>query len=451
LYTATAEDRKSLTMIETIVADGTAIPPVMIIQGKQHMESWYSDKLEPGVRVVLSDSGYTNKEISLILLDHIILHTNAGMDKPCKVLLMDQHRSHMDPDFILKATAANIHPYPFPRHLTHILQPLDVGVFQPYKHWHSKAVQHAMRNLDLDYNIASFMRDLTEIRTETFKKGTIHSAFRNAGIWPISCKTAIAKIKVYSPPEAPVELPTLPRTPTRFQHAEYGLLYWKGKVSEKLSSPSCESFDSWARGTERVLAGGELTVLQHKALTTKVQNQQKAKYRNRNVLQKNGVLTTEDAWAKKAANEAKRQAIFAKRRATLIRITRNKIKNELKTRGIAARKLERERKKQVEALQKSRQFIPVDLLEAIPDPELSVTAADIDLQLRKRMISISAEIDLDLDAALREIETVGSLDTGARANEFELQADYVSLLGFDNGDMDWNSLDADEDAEINLF
>jgi hypothetical protein len=31
------------------------------------------------------------------------------------------------------------------------------------------------------------------------------------------------------------------------------------------------------------------------------------------------------------------------------------------------------------------------------------------------------------------------------------QADYVSLLGLDNGDIDWNYLDADEDAEINLF
>jgi hypothetical protein len=73
-----------------------------------------------------------------------------------------------------------------------------------------------MRNLNLDYNIASFMQDLTEIRVETFKKRTIHSAFEKARIWLISCKTAIAKIKVYSLPEALVKLLTLPRTLTRF-------------------------------------------------------------------------------------------------------------------------------------------------------------------------------------------------------------------------------------------
>ena len=76
-------------MVETIIANGTTIPPLMIIQGKQHMESWYSSKLEKGVQVVLLDSRYTNKEISLIYLDHIILHTNARLDKPPNVLLMD--------------------------------------------------------------------------------------------------------------------------------------------------------------------------------------------------------------------------------------------------------------------------------------------------------------------------------------------------------------------------
>jgi hypothetical protein len=82
-------------MVETIIANGTTIPPLMIIRGKQHMESWYSSKLEKGVRVVLPDSGYTNKEISLIYLDHIILHTNAGLDKPPKALLMDRRGSHI--------------------------------------------------------------------------------------------------------------------------------------------------------------------------------------------------------------------------------------------------------------------------------------------------------------------------------------------------------------------
>jgi hypothetical protein len=44
--------------------------------------------------------------------------------------------------------------------------------------------------------------------------------------------------------------------------------------------------------------------------------------------------------------------------------------------------------------------VPINLLQAIPDPELSVTEADIDLQLCETLISSSAGMDLDLNAAL---------------------------------------------------
>jgi hypothetical protein len=67
---------------------------------------------------MLSDSGYTNKEILSIFLDYIILHTNAGLDKPPKVLLIDRS-SHMDPEFTFKAIVHNIHLYPWPPAAAH--------------------------------------------------------------------------------------------------------------------------------------------------------------------------------------------------------------------------------------------------------------------------------------------------------------------------------------------
>jgi hypothetical protein len=51
------------------------------------------------------------------------------------------------------------------------------------------------------------------------------------------------------------------------------------------------------------------------------------------------------------------------------------------------------------------------------------------------------------------METTGSgVDTKVEADQLASQADYVLLLGLDNRDiMDWNHLDADGDAEMNLF
>jgi hypothetical protein len=164
------------------------------------------------------------------------------------------------------------------------------------------------------------------------------------------------------------------------------------------------------------------------------------------VLQKNGVLTAEEAWAKKEANEAKWKAILNKKKATLVWITRNRIKNDLKARGVVARRQERERKKAVEALEKAGEFIPLDMLEAIPDPEKTTTEADIELQLQEALVSTISAIDPSLDdsfcATEAEAEAIEDRDPVA------FQADYIPL---DAGDMEWNYLDADNDADTGLF
>ena len=87
----------------------------------------------------------------------------------------------------------------------------------------------------------------------------------------------------------------------------------------------------------------------------------------------------EEAWKKKDELAAKRKAELERKKATLRRITRNKIKRELKAQGIATRKQEKERKKKIKALTRDKQFVPLELFEAIPDPEKTTTKADIDL------------------------------------------------------------------------
>ena len=91
MYVPMAENRKSITMIESICANGTATPLIIIVQGRQHMKSWYNEKLTGEELVLLSDSGYTNNELAMIYLEHFIKHTNADPDQPTKVLLMDNH------------------------------------------------------------------------------------------------------------------------------------------------------------------------------------------------------------------------------------------------------------------------------------------------------------------------------------------------------------------------
>jgi hypothetical protein len=119
---------------------------------------------------------------------------------------------------VLKAEENNILLFRFPSHLTHILQPLDVGIFRPWKHWHKQAVLNALQGLDLEYNIRSLFRDLAEIRKNTFKDHTIKNAFRDSGMWPLNNKLAVKAMKRLLNQQPKInqhELPALPSNVSR--------------------------------------------------------------------------------------------------------------------------------------------------------------------------------------------------------------------------------------------
>jgi hypothetical protein len=115
-------------------------------------------------------------------------------------------------------------------------------------------------------------------------------------------------MKIYASPEQSSSPTQLPQTPTKFIHSELKLRHWQEKLPLLLSSPSAREWDSFSRGTERVLASGELAVLQYTLLSTKVANQQKAKLQSRAVLQTHsGPLTAADAWKRRQRKGTERE------------------------------------------------------------------------------------------------------------------------------------------------
>jgi hypothetical protein len=129
LYTPSPENWTLITIIETVLVVGEVIPPILIIPGKVHMNSWYHPNLRGTERILLSDSRFTNDKLGLRWLEHFIQHIESTPYSNAKVLLVDSHVSHTNLDFVIAAAKDNIHVYTFPSHLTHILQPLDVGIF----------------------------------------------------------------------------------------------------------------------------------------------------------------------------------------------------------------------------------------------------------------------------------------------------------------------------------
>ena len=342
------------------------------------MESWYHDNLQGDERVAVSDSGYTNSELAMEYLRHFIQHSTSSAKE--KLLVMDSHISHEVPEFTILANQHNIHLHTFPSHLTHILQPLDVTVFAQYKHWHRRAIQQAIRNFDIDYNVISFFRDLSEIRTQTFTKGNCMKAFRDSGIWPANYEKIEKKVAVYAKPE-------LLETPRQAIQASQDLSCWSQRFKEILSSPSHQRWTSsyteiQIQLTESTLVHSELT-----QITAVMTEQRQRKVRSRKSIQKGGAVTVEQARKKihdkKVKEQVKEQAKEMRERKRMLNIEH---KLQLRA-GIDAHKAEKARKRELLEFQKSNPYTepPQELLQVIIDPDVERRSREEEEELQQQL------------------------------------------------------------------
>lgn len=196
------EINESLTAIECISADGAVIPPYIIFKGKYHLERWYqSPNLPDDYRVATTPKGYITDEIAFDWLHHFDKYTTPRLSSgQSRLLFMDGHGSHLTYEFIQYCEDQKIILYCFLPHTTHLVQPLDGQPFQVYKHYFRKK-----NNENAQWGVpatdkADFLRDLPEIRLQTFKQRTIRSAFADRGIYPLnSAKIIDPLVKARSP------------------------------------------------------------------------------------------------------------------------------------------------------------------------------------------------------------------------------------------------------------
>lgn len=216
-YATSPENLKSITIFESIDAAGNyPPPPLILVEGHEIMMDLSLEGLPNGTRIIPSENGVTSDNIAIVFLEHYIEHSDSGPEADWKLMLMDNRESHCTPEFIALANENHIRPYPLIPHLTHCMQPLDVGVFQPYKHWHDMAIQDALLESNIAYTLPRYLGDLPSIRDNTFKESTIRHAFEKSGMWPPSDTKCIQQLKSFSPDiqkKATAKEPTLPALP----------------------------------------------------------------------------------------------------------------------------------------------------------------------------------------------------------------------------------------------
>ncbi|OWT42563.1 DDE superfamily endonuclease domain-containing protein [Pochonia chlamydosporia 170] len=171
-YLAIPTNRESATAIEAISAAGRHCPGFLIMTGSKHMARWYAESvgLDEDTALGVSETGYSNDELSLEWIRHFDKHTASTAKGLKRLLILDGHGSHHTKEFIEYCDNHHIIPFGLPSHLTHILQPLDVCVLQPLKHYHAKALDLAVRDGCTNITKLEFLASIKDVRNHAFKR-----------------------------------------------------------------------------------------------------------------------------------------------------------------------------------------------------------------------------------------------------------------------------------------
>ncbi|EDN06147.1 conserved hypothetical protein [Histoplasma mississippiense (nom. inval.)] len=163
-------NREWVTAIESVNAFRMGpLPPYIILKGHNIQEGWF-DGLPEGLEI--------------------------GWLEPHILLILDEHGSHLTPEFDQICSENKIIPLCMPPHSSHLLQPLDVGVFAPLKRAYGTLVEQRMR---LGFNTikkADFLDAYPAARREAFKASNIQSGFRATGIVPLDPQCVVQQLNI---------------------------------------------------------------------------------------------------------------------------------------------------------------------------------------------------------------------------------------------------------------
>jgi hypothetical protein len=200
----TTTSRESSTICETISADGHFLPPLVILKGKTIQQRWCTESPLPGSYLLAAnDTAWMNDELLLKWAEHFNKYSALRQKGKYRLLLLDNHGSHCTRQFIQYCDNNGIWLFSTIPHTTHLVQPLDVVIFQPYKHWYGKAVAEAYATGCLDFDKMELLNSLHTIRVQTFKKSSILSAWKKAGLIPYAPEAVLDLIQLPIPETPP--------------------------------------------------------------------------------------------------------------------------------------------------------------------------------------------------------------------------------------------------------
>jgi transposase-like protein len=185
--------REWVTLLATVCADGTALPPGIIYQSDNStlQAPWVAEINTQKHNCFISSSlsGWTNNELGLAWLEQVFercTKQKARLGRDWRLLILDGHGSHLTFEFLEYCEAHRILVSVFPPHSTHTLQPLDVVCFKPlsraYTHQLTRYLHRTQGLVPLKKG--DFFPLFWAAWSSSITEKLVHKGFEATGIWP---------------------------------------------------------------------------------------------------------------------------------------------------------------------------------------------------------------------------------------------------------------------------
>jgi len=202
-----------VTVIECIAATGEKIPPYVIFKGQNLMSNWLPKPLPKGWMFAANASGWTNNYHGMKWIEHFESATRKQLRSPddYRLLLCDGHDSHVSADLVSFCIHNRIHLILLPPHSSHLLQPLDVGVFGPLKRAISTQISRLVRSGVSRIQKVEWLERFIVAREQGITKENILAGWRGAGLFPENMHRILIQLADY---EKPPTIATPPQSRT---------------------------------------------------------------------------------------------------------------------------------------------------------------------------------------------------------------------------------------------
>lgn len=180
-----AERGTLVTLACAVNASGNSIPPMFVFPRLRYTDIFVRCGPPDCIGAGNSSGWMTEKEF-ILFLDHFIKFVKPSEQEPV-LLLLDNHHSHVNIAVVKKAKENHVIMLSFPPHCSHNLQPLDVGVYGPFKNYLSRTQTAWMHNNPgktmTVYDIPGVVKDSLPL---AMNPSNIMNGFRATGVWPLN-------------------------------------------------------------------------------------------------------------------------------------------------------------------------------------------------------------------------------------------------------------------------